>query len=111
MGPGIFDKMLKELCPYHKGQSNTSSTNATCSGFYNNPSPSTEGGNKKVPDCGDNDDNGGGFLDVHNCYMIFEGDTVNMSLRQHKQECREVFSVEVETPVYLDGSHHHLRPG
>jgi hypothetical protein len=44
------------------------------------------------------------FPDVHNCYMIFGGDTVNMSSRQRKQEHREVFSVEAATPVYLDWS-------
>ena len=53
--------------------------------FYKNPDPSVEGGNKKVPDGGDNDDKGEGSSDVHNCYMIFEGDTVNMSSRQCKQ--------------------------
>jgi hypothetical protein len=38
--------------------------------------------------------------------MILGRDTANLSSRQHKQEHREVFSVEVATPVYLDWSDH-----
>jgi hypothetical protein len=30
-GRGIFDKMLKEPCPYHKGPRTTTSRTATCS--------------------------------------------------------------------------------
>jgi hypothetical protein len=48
------------------------------------------------------DDKGDDFPDVHNCYMIIGGDTINLSSRQCKQECREVFSIEVATPIYLD---------
>jgi hypothetical protein len=48
--------------------------------------PSAEGGNKKAPDGGDDNDKGDDFPDVHNRYMIFGGDTVNMSSRQRKQE-------------------------
>lgn len=73
--------------------------------FYNKPDPSTEGGNKKAPSDGE-DDKGDGFPDMHNCYMFFGGDTVNLSLRQRKQERREVLSVEVGTPIYLDLSDH-----
>jgi hypothetical protein len=63
-------------------------------------------GNKKAPDTRDNDDKGDSFPNVHNCYMIFGGDTVNMSPRQRKQEHREVFLIEAATPVYLDWSDH-----
>jgi hypothetical protein len=59
--------------------------------------------NKKAPDGGD-DDKDDGFLAVHNCYMTFRGDTINLSSRQSKQEHQEVFSVEVAIPVYLDWS-------
>jgi hypothetical protein len=103
-GPGVFDKMLKELCPYHKCPIKHSLSECDMlRRFYNKPGLSVEGGNKKAPDGGD-DDKGGGFSDVRNCYMIFRGDTVNLSSRQRKQERREVFSVEVATPVYLDWS-------
>jgi hypothetical protein len=66
--------------------------------FYNKPDPSAEGGSKKAPGNGD-DNKGDGFPDVHNCYMIFRGNTVNLSSRQRKQECREVFSIKVATLV------------
>jgi hypothetical protein len=85
-GPGVFYKMMKESWPYYKGP--VKHTLGECDmlrRFYKNPDPSVEGGNKKVPDGGDNDDKGEGSSDVHNCYMIFEGDTVNMSSRQCKQ--------------------------
>jgi hypothetical protein len=83
-GPGVFDKMLKESCPYHKGPVKHSLGECDMlRRFYNKPSPSAKGGNKKVPDGGD-DNKDDGFPDVHNCYMIFEGDTVNLSSRQRK---------------------------
>jgi hypothetical protein len=66
-----------------------------------------EGGSKKAPDNGDND-KGDGFPDVHNCYIIFGVDTVNLSSRQCKHERREVFLVEVATPFYLDWSDHDI---
>jgi hypothetical protein len=36
--------------------------------------------------------------------MIYDGQVVNASARHHKQERREVCSVKVATPVYLDWS-------
>jgi hypothetical protein len=96
--------MLKESCPYHKGPVKHSLDKCDMlRRFYNKPDPSAEGGSKKAPDNRD-DDKGDGFPDVHTCYMIFRGDTINLSSRQHKQERREVFSIEVATPVYIDWS-------
>jgi hypothetical protein len=62
--------------------------------FYNRPDPSIEDGKKKGASDME-DDQGEEFPDVHNCYMIFGGQTVNLSTRQRKQERWEVFSVEV----------------
>lgn len=71
-GPGIFDKMLKESFPYHKGLVKHSLGECDMlRRFYNKPDPSAEGGNKKAP--GDGDDKGDGFPDIHNWYMIFVG--------------------------------------
>jgi hypothetical protein len=104
-GPGVFDKTLKESCPYHKGPvKHTLGECVMLRCFYNKPDPSAEGGNKKTPDARYDDDKGDDFPDVHNCYMTFGGDTVNVSSRQRKQERREIFSVEVATPVNLDRS-------
>jgi hypothetical protein len=44
------------------------------------------------------------FLEVHNCFMIYGGQVVNASTRHRKQERREVCSVKVVAPVYLDWS-------
>jgi hypothetical protein len=44
------------------------------------------------------------FPEVHNCFMIYGGQVVNASARHHKQERREVCSVKVAAPVYLDWS-------
>jgi hypothetical protein len=93
--------MLKESCPYHKGLVKHSLGECDMlRRFYNKPDPMAEGGNKKAPSDGE-DDKGNGFLDVHNCYMILRSDAVNLSSRQLKQELREVFSIEVATPIYL----------
>jgi hypothetical protein len=55
--------------------------------FYSKPDPLAEEGSKKGPRDGE-DDKGEGFLDMHNCYLIFGGPTINLSSRQQKQECR-----------------------
>jgi hypothetical protein len=44
------------------------------------------------------------FLEVHNCFMIYGGQVANASARHRKQERREVCSVKVAAPVYLDWS-------
>jgi hypothetical protein len=36
--------------------------------------------------------------------MIYSGQVANTSARHRKQECREVYSVKVAAPVYLDWS-------
>jgi hypothetical protein len=76
--------MLKESCPYHKGPVKQILSECYMLQLLQQAQPLNGRGNKKVPDCGDNDDKGDGFPDVHNCYIIFGGDTVNMSSRQRK---------------------------
>jgi hypothetical protein len=44
------------------------------------------------------------FPEVHGCFMIFGGQVANASARHRKQERREVCSVKVAAPVYLDWS-------
>jgi hypothetical protein len=100
----MFDKMLKELCPYHRGP--VKHTLEECDmlrRYFNKAGPSAEGGkdqgnNKKG---GDKEEE---FPEVHNCFMIYSGHVANASARHHKQERREVCSVKVATPVYLDWS-------
>jgi hypothetical protein len=71
--------------------------------YFNKAGPSAEGGkdqgnNKKG---GDKEEE---FPEVHNCFMIYGGQVANASSRHCKQERREVCSVKVATPVYLDWS-------
>jgi hypothetical protein len=42
------------------------------------------------------------FPKVHHCFMIYGGQVANASAWHRKQERREVCSVKVAAPVYLD---------
>jgi hypothetical protein len=103
-GANMFDKMLKESCPYHRGPvKHTLEEGDMLRRYFNKAGPSAEGGkdqgnNKKG---GDKEEE---FPEVHNCFMIYGGQVANASARHRKQERREVSSVKVATPVYLDWS-------
>jgi hypothetical protein len=103
-GANMFDKMLKESCPYHRGPiKHTLEECDMLRRYFNKAGPSAEGGkdqgnNKKR---GDKEQE---FPEVHNCFMIYSGQVVNASARHRKQERREVCSVKVAAPVYLDWS-------
>ena len=59
--------------------------------------------NAKQKGAGDRvDDKDDGFPEVHNAFMIFGGPLACLTARQRKREHREVFSVKVATPRYLD---------
>jgi len=58
---------------------------------------------KKGAGDGDNDKDDG-FPKVHNAFMIFGEPSACLTARQRKREHREVFSVEVATPQYLNWS-------
>jgi hypothetical protein len=100
-GANEFDKMLKESCPYHRGP--VKHTLEECDmlrRYFNKAGPSVEGGK-------DQGNNKGGdkeeeFPEVHNCFMIYGGLVANASARHRKQERREVCSVKVAAPFYLD---------
>jgi hypothetical protein len=103
-GANVFNKMLKESCPYHRGP--VKHTLEECDmlrRYFNKAGPSAEGGkdqgnNKKG---GDREEE---FPEIHNCFMIYGGQVANASARHRKQERQEVCSVKVATPVYLDWS-------
>jgi hypothetical protein len=57
--------------------------------------------NKKEDPKGDNKDKG--FLEIHDCFMIYGGPSTRLSTWQHKREHREVFSVQLATPSSLIG--------
>jgi hypothetical protein len=103
-GASMFDKMLKESCPYHRGPiKHTLEECDMLRRYFNKARPSAEGGkdqgnNKKG---GDKEEE---FPEVHNCFMIYGRQVANASARHRKQERREVYSVKVAAPVYLDWS-------
>jgi hypothetical protein len=45
-----------------------------------------------------------GFTEVRDCFMIYGGQVAKASARHRKQEHREICSVKVAAPVYLDWS-------
>jgi hypothetical protein len=99
----LFDKMLKESCPYHQGPvKHTLEECVMLRRYFHKAEPSVEGGkdqdNKKE---GDKEEE---FPEVHDCFMIYGGQVANASARHHKQERWEVCSVKVAAPVYLDWS-------
>jgi hypothetical protein len=103
-GANLFDKMLKESCPYHQGP--IKDTIEECvmlrRHFHKAGPPAGDGKGQ------DNNKKEGGkdeeFPEVHGCFMIYGGQVVNASARHRKQERREVCSVKVTAPVYLDWS-------
>jgi hypothetical protein len=103
-GANLFDKMLKESCPYHQGPvKHTLEECVMLWRYFHKARPPAEGGKGQ-----DNDKKEGDkaeeFPEVHGCFMIYGGHVANASARHRKQERREVCSVKVAAPVYLDWS-------
>jgi hypothetical protein len=103
-GANLFDKMLKESCPYHQGPiKHTLEECIMLRRYFHKVGPLAEGGRGQ-----DNDKKEGDkaeeFPEVHDCFMIYGGQVANASARHRKQERREVCSVKVAAPVYLDWS-------
>jgi hypothetical protein len=103
-GANLFDKMLKKSCPYHQGPvKHTLEVCVMLRRHFHRAGPPTEGGrghnNDKKEDHKTEE-----FPEVHDCFMIYGGQVANASARHRKQERREVCSVKVAAPVYLDWS-------
>jgi hypothetical protein len=103
-GANLFDKMLKESCPYHQGPiKHTLEECVMLRRYFHKTRPPVEGGKGQ-----DNDKKEGDkaeeFPKVHRCFMIYGGQVANASARHRKQERREVCSVKVAAPIYLDWS-------
>jgi hypothetical protein len=103
-GANLFDKMLKESCPYHQGPiKHTLEECVMLRRYFHKAGPPVGDGkgqdnNKKE---GDKEEE---FPEVHDCFMIYGGQVANASARHRKKERREVCSVKVVAPVYLDWS-------
>jgi hypothetical protein len=103
-GANLFDKMLKESCPYHQGPvKHTLEECVMLRRYFHKAGPSAEGGRTH-----DNDKKEGNkaeeFPEVQDCFMIYGGQVANASARHRKHERREACSVKVAAPVYLDWS-------
>jgi hypothetical protein len=103
-GANLFDKMLKESCPYHQGPiKHTLEECVMLRRYFHTAGPPAGDGkgqdnNKKEGDKAEE------FPEVHDCFMIYGGQVANASARHRKQERREVCSVKVAARVYLDWS-------
>jgi hypothetical protein len=103
-GANLFDKMLKESCPYHQGPvKHTLEECVMLRRYFHKVGPPAEDSkgqdnNKKE---GDKEEE---FPEVHSCFMIYGGQVANALAWHRKQERREVCSVKVATLVYLDWS-------
>jgi hypothetical protein len=103
-GANLFDKILKESCPYHLGPiKHTLEECVMLRRYFHKAGPPAEGGRAL-----DNDKKEAHkaeeFPKVHDCFMIYGGRVANALARHRKQERREVCSVKVAAPVYLDWS-------
>jgi hypothetical protein len=103
-GANLFDKMLKEPCPYHQGPiKHTLEERVMLRRHFHMVGPPAEGdrahNNDKKEDHKTEE-----FPEVHDSFMIYSGPVANASARHNKQERREVCSVKVAAPVYLDWS-------
>jgi hypothetical protein len=103
-GANLFDKMLKEPCPYHQGPvKHTLEKCAMLRRHFHRARPPAEGGRAPHDDKKE-DHQAEEFPEVCDCFMIYGGPVANASARHRKQEHREVCSVKVVAPVYLDWS-------
>jgi hypothetical protein len=96
--------MLKESCPYHQGPvKHTLEECVMLRRYFHKAGPPAEDGKGQdnIKKEGDKEEE---FPEVHDCFMIYGGQVANASARHHKQEHREVCSVKVAVPVYLDWS-------
>jgi hypothetical protein len=103
-GANLFDKMLKELCPYHQGPIKHTLEECVMLRRYFHKAGSPAGDGKGQDNNKKEGDKAEEFPEVHGCFMIYGGQVENASARHRKQECRVVCSVKVAAPVYLDWS-------
>ena len=103
-GPRPFDDMLKKPYPYHQGL--VKHALEDCSMLWRYYARlGLPDDDAKQKGAGDRDeDKDDGSPEVRNAFMIFGGPSACLTVRQRKRERREVFSVKVATPQYLDWS-------
>jgi hypothetical protein len=103
-GANLFDKMLKEPCPYHQGPvKHTLEECVMLRHHFHRAGPPAEGGRARDDDKKE-DHQAGEFPEVRDCFMIYGGQAANASARHRKQERLEVCSVKV--PITFDQADH-----
>jgi len=100
--------MLKEPCPYHKGGANHKLEDCRMlkkhfDGLGFKKDAHDDQKKEKGGDKGDDKDDDG-FPAVHDYYMIYGGPSTQLTARQRKRERREVFTVRMAVPEYLNWS-------
>jgi hypothetical protein len=103
-GVNLFDKMLKESCPYHQGPVKHTLEECVMLRRYFHKAGPLAGDGKGQDNDKKEGDKAEEFPEVHGCFMIYGGQVANASARHRKQERREVCSIKVAAPVYLDWS-------
>jgi hypothetical protein len=103
-GANLFDKMLKESCPYHQGPVKHILEECVMLRRYFHKAGPPAGDGKGQDNDKKEGDKAEEFPEVHGFFMIYGGQVANASARHRKQERREVCSVKVAAPVYLDWS-------
>jgi hypothetical protein len=93
-------KILKELCPYHKGPTNHNLEDCHMLRRYFEGVGVKKDDKKEYPK---GDDKDGGFPKIHDCFMIYGGPSTRLSTRQRKRERHEVFPYNRRSPTSLTG--------
>jgi hypothetical protein len=92
----------RSRAPIIRGPSSTPLRSASCFGATFSQGRATCGGWQGPQQRQEGGSQGRGVPEVHDRFMIYGGPVANASARHRKQERREVCSVKVAAPVYLD---------
>jgi hypothetical protein len=85
-GGGIFDKMLKEPCPYHKGPMNHNLEDCHMLRRYFEGVGIKKDDKKEDPKEKDGDKDEG-FPEIQDCFMIYRGPSTRLFMCQRNREC------------------------
>jgi hypothetical protein len=84
-GANLFDKMLKESCPYHQGPvKHTLEECVMLRRYFHKAGPPAEGGRAHNSDKKE-DHKAEEFPEVHDCFMIYGGQVANASTQHRKK--------------------------
>ena len=106
---GLFDKMLKKPCPYHRGPTKHTLEECTILHCFYSNAPLKENAEEPPKD---NDDNaeGEGFPKVRNCLLIFGRRNPPYREPEEAQAPRGLHGQHGHSGLpQVVGEHHHLR--